>query len=137
MAAQLGRTLIIQLDTTGSGSYSTVGSLRTKTFKISDESVDVTTADSTNQWREILANAGIKSMEVSGSGLFADGTAENLINTLIIAGTIRNWKITHPALGTYTGAFHIDSFDGSGEYNGAFEFSLALSSAGEITFAAA
>ena len=81
MAAQLGRTLGLQLDTTGSGSYQTIASLRTKSLKISNEDVDVTTGDSANQWRELLANAGVKSMEISFAGLFDDAVPINLVNT--------------------------------------------------------
>lgn len=137
MAAQLGRTLALQLDTTGSGSYSTIASIRTKSLKISNEDVDVTTGDSANQWRELLANAGVKSMEIAFAGLFDDGVYINLVNTLAIAGTIRNFKITHPALGTYLAPFQISNFELSGEYNGALEFTATLTSAGEVTFTAA
>jgi len=137
MPAFLGRTFALQLDTTGSGSYSTIASLRTKSLKIANESVDVTTSDSANQWRELLANAGVKSMEISFAGLFDDAVPLNLINTLMQAGTIRNFKITHPSLGTYTALFQISAFELAGEYNGALEFTATLESAGEVVFAAA
>ena len=137
MAAQLGRTLALQIDTTGSGSYSTIASIRTKSLKIANEAVDVTTGDSANQWRELLANAGVKSMEISFAGLFDDAVPINLVNTLMQAGTIRNFKITHPSLGTYTAPFQISAFEIAGEYNGALEFTATLESAGEVTFTAA
>lgn len=137
MAAQLGRTLALQLDTTGSGSYSTIASLKTKSLKIANEAVDVTTADSPNQWRELLANAGVKSMEISFAGVFDDAVPINLVNTLMIAGTIRNFKITHPAVGTYTAAFQISGFEMAGEFNGALDFTATLESAGEVVFTAA
>ena len=137
MAAQLGRTLALQLDTTGSGSYQTIASIRTKSLKIANEAVDVTTADSANQWRELLAGAGIKSMEISFAGLFDDGVYINQVNTLMLAGTIRNVKITHPSLGTYTAPFQISAFELAGEHNGALEFTATLESAGEVTFTAA
>jgi TP901-1 family phage major tail protein len=137
MAAQLGRTLGLQLDTTGSGSYQTIASLRTKSLKIANEDVDVTTGDSANQWRELLANAGVKSMEISFAGVFDDGVYINQVRALALAGTIRNWKITHPAVGTYTAPFQISNFEESGEYNGALEFTASLTSAGEVTFTAA
>jgi len=38
MAAQLGRTLALQIDTTGGGSYSTIASIRTKSLKIAERS---------------------------------------------------------------------------------------------------
>ena len=137
MAAQLGRTLALQIDTTGSGSYSTLGSIRTKSLKIANEAVDVTTGDSASQWRELLASAGVKSMEISFAGLFDDAVPINLVNTLMQAGTIRNFKITHPSLGTYTAPFQISAFEIAGEYNGALEVTATLESAGEVVFTAA
>ena len=137
MTATLGRLLALQLDTTGAGAYQTIASLRTKSLKIANEAVDVTDADSPNQWRELLANAGVKSMEISFAGLFDDGVYINQVNTLALAGTIRNWRITHPSLGTYTGLMQISGFELAGEYNGALEFTATLESAGEVIFTAA
>jgi TP901-1 family phage major tail protein len=134
MPAQLGRTLVLKVDSTGSGSYQTVASLRTKGIKIANEAVDVTNADSPNQWRELLANAGVKTMEISFNGLFDDGIYVNLLNTLALAGTIRNYQITHPSLGTYQAAFQLTGFEFSGDFNGALEFSGTLASAGDMTF---
>ena len=134
MVAQLGRLLALKIDSTGAGSYQTIGSLRTKSLKIANEAVDVTNADSPNQWRELLANAGVKTMEISINGLFDDGIYVNLVNTLALAGTIRNYQITHPSLGTYQGAFQITNFEFSGDYNGALEFTATLASAGDMTF---
>jgi TP901-1 family phage major tail protein len=134
MAAQLGRTLVLKVDNTGSGSYQAIASIRTKSLKIASEAVDVTSADSPNQWRELLANAGVKSMEVSFNGLFDDGVYINTVNTLVLAGTIRNYQITHPSLGTYQAAFQITAFELNGDFNGALEFSATLASAGDMTF---
>lgn len=134
MAAQLGRTFLLKIDSTGAGSYQTVASIRTKSMKIASEMVDVSNADSVNQWRELLANAGMKSMEVSCNGLFDDGVYINLMNTLCLAGTIRNFQITHPSLGTYQAAFQITAFELNGDYNGALEFSATLASSGDMTF---
>jgi TP901-1 family phage major tail protein len=134
MAAQLGRTLVLKVDNTGSGSYQAIASIRTKSLKIASEAVDVTNADSPNQWRELLASAGVKSMEVSFNGLFDDGVYINTVNTLALAGTIRNYQITHPSLGTYQAAFQITAFELNGDFNGALEFSATLASAGDMTF---
>jgi TP901-1 family phage major tail protein len=137
MTATLGRLLALQLDTTGAGAYQTIASVRTKSLKIANEAVDVTDSDSSNQWRELLAGAGVKSMEISFAGLFDDGVYINQVNTLMLAGTIRNWRISHPSLGNYTGLFQISGFELAGEYNGALEFTATLESAGEVIFTAA
>jgi predicted secreted protein len=76
-------------------------------------------------------------MEISIAGVFDDAVPLNLINTLMLAGTIRNFKIAHPSFGTYTAQFQITAFEMAGEYNGALEFTATLESAGEVIFTAA
>lgn len=134
MAAQTGRTALVKLDNTGSGSYQTVGGVRTRTLTINSEAVDVTTSDSTNQWRELLATAGVKSMDISVSGVFVDDTYINQVIAYVNACTIRNWQYIHSAIGTFQGAFQVTSFELGAEHNGAVTFSFTLESAGEITY---
>ena len=134
MVASVARTLLVKLDNTGSGSYQTVGGIRTRSIKIDSEMVDVTNSDSTNQWRELLATAGVKSLEVSGAGVFVDDTYVNQLIAYAKDNTIRNWQLIHTAVGTFQAAFHVSSFELAGEYNGALEYNFTLASAGELTF---
>lgn len=134
MVAQAGRTMLVKLDATGSGSFQTVGGVRSRSFKLNSETVDVTDSDSTNQWRELLAGAGVKTAELSASGVFKDGTYEDDVVSYLINVTIREWQIIVPALGTFEGLFQVTAYENSGEHNGAVEFNFTLMSAGEITF---
>lgn len=134
MVAQTGRTALVKLDNTGGGSYQTVGGVRTRSLKINSETVDVTDSDSTNQWRELLAAAGVKSVEISVSGVFKDDTYINQCIAYAKDCTIRNWQWIHTAIGTFQGAFQIADFELGAEYNGAVSFAFTLQSAGEITF---
>ena len=134
MVAQVGRTMLVKVDNTGGGSFQTIGGVRSRSIKINSETVDVTNSDSTNQWRELIANAGVKSMELSVSGVFLDDVYVNTVLTLANAGTIRNWQVIHTAIGTFQGAFHISNFEFSADHNGAVEFSMSMMSAGEIVF---
>jgi len=136
MVAQTARTFLLKVDNTGSGSFQSIGSLRGKSLKINAETVDVTNSDSTNQYRELLAGAGVKSLEVSGNGIFGDDTYVNTAHGLALNGTIRNWQIVVPGLGTYQAAFQITAFEVTGEYNGAVEFTMSLASSGDVTFTA-
>lgn len=137
MAAQTGRTLLLKLDVTGSGSFQTIGGLRTKSIKINNETVDVTTSDSTDQWRELLATAGVKSIEASGAGLFTDTTYEDDLVSLIMADTHRDWQIIVPGLGTFEGKFAISNWEANGEYNGPVQATFTLQSADAPTFTGA
>lgn len=134
MVAQTGRTALVKLDNTGSGSYQTVGGVRTRSLKINSEAVDVTNSDSTNQWRELLATAGVKSVEISVSGVFIDDTYINQVIAFVNACTIRNWQFIHSGIGTFQGAFQVTDLELGAEYNGAVTFSFTLQSAGEVAF---
>lgn len=134
MVAQTGRTALVKLDNDGAGSYQTIGGMRTRSLKINSETVDVTDSDSTNQWRELLANAGVKSVEIAGSGIFKDDTYVNQLIAYAKDCTIRNWQWIHTAIGTFQGAFQVADFELGAEYNGAVTFSFTLQSAGAITF---
>lgn len=137
MPASLGRSFLLEVDSNGSGTYQAIGGLRTRTFNINNEAVDVTHSGSTNQWRVLLASAGVKSVDLSGDGVFDDEAAFNTAEAYARAGTIRNWRITVPGLGVYIGLFQISSAELSGAYNDAVMYSLSLASAGEVTFTTA
>lgn len=137
MAAQKGRSLLLKIDTASSGgpTYTTVGGIRSRTVTINRETVDVTNSDSTGMWRELLADGGVRSLSVSGSGVFTDDTAVNAVVTNIVSGTAgKLWQIIVPGLGTFAGTFEVASFEHGGEYNGEVTFSLSLESSGEITY---
>ena len=137
MTALAGRTILLLLDTTGAGAYTQLAGLRSREIKINSETVDVTNSDSPNQWRELLANAGIKSMEASGSGVLLDAAVDASIISVNMNGTIRNWRLFVPGIGTFQGLFQISQYGLTGDHNGAAEFSLSIMSAGEITFTGA
>ncbi|MES2905716.1 MAG: phage major tail protein, TP901-1 family, partial [Pseudomonadota bacterium] len=88
MTAQKGRDLLLKIDSTGSGSFVTIGGLRTRSLSFENESVDVTHAESSGQWRELLAGAGVKRARLSGSGVFKDDDAD---------ATLRAYKETEIA----------------------------------------
>lgn len=133
MAAIAGRLCLVKLDNTGGGSYQTVGGGRTKTLKINSEAVDVTNADSPNQWRELLANAGVKSVDVTLGGVFIDDAYINQALAYAKDNTIRNWQFIHTGIGTFQAAFDVE-IELEGEYNDAMMYEVTLRSAGELTF---
>lgn len=137
MAAQSGKDMPLKLDQTGSGSFLTVGGLRTRSLTFNAASIDVTDAESAGQWRELLAGGGIKRAAVSGSGIFKDQTSDTEVRTLFFAGTIRDWQLILPGFGTVAGPFQITSLQFSADYAGEVTFDLALESAGEMTFTTA
>ena len=135
MAAQKGSSLLIKVgDGASPEAFTTIGGLRSTSITLNDEAVDVTTMDSSND-RELLANGGIQSITISGSGIFTDSTAEATIRTNFGASSFSNYQIIIPDFGTYTGAFMIASLEYAGEYNGEVTYSVTFESSGTITFA--
>jgi TP901-1 family phage major tail protein len=137
MAAQKGKDLLLKVDSNGSGSFTSIAGLRTRALAFNAESVDVTNSESTGQWRELLAGAGIKSARLTGSGIFKDAASDEIVRGYVFNGTIRDWQVVIPDFGTVAGPFHIASLELTGRHDGELSFDLSLESAGELTFTAA
>lgn len=136
MAAQKGKDLLLKVDGTGTGVFATVAGLRTRSINFNAETVDVTHAESTGQWRELLAGAGGKHARLSGAGVFKDAASDALIRDFVFSGTIRDWQVVIPDFGTIQGPFQITALDFSGRHDGEVTFDITLESAGSLTFTA-
>jgi len=135
MAAQKGSAVLIKQ--TISGAETTIGGLRSSSLTINEETVDVTNKDSSGN-RELLADGGILSMSISGSGVFTDSTAEQSFRSAAVgATTFQTFTFIIPDLGSYAGTFQVTSLEYAGEYNGEATYSFSLESSGAITFSAA
>lgn len=136
MTAQKGKDLLVKLDAGGSGTFTTVAGLRTRSLAFNARSVDVTNQDSSGQWRELLAGAGIRSASVSGRGIFRDEASDASVRQIFFDAAIRTWQIVIPGFGTVTGPFQITALEYAGEHDGEVTFDLSLESAGALTFTA-
>ena len=134
MAAQKGSAVLIKA--TVSGSKVTVGGLRSSSITLNDEMVDITNKDSSNN-RTLLAQGGIQSLTISGSGVFTDSTSEQQLRTSVGESVFNTYDFVIPDLGTYTGSFQVTSLEFAGEYNGEATYSVTLESSGAVTFSAA
>jgi TP901-1 family phage major tail protein len=134
MAAQKGRDILLKMETSA-GVFTTIGGLRSKSFRLNEGAVDISDGDSAGQWRELLEGADIRSCSISGSGIFKDTAGEAAVLAAKLAGTHPVFQLIFPSLGTISGKFMISSLDFSGNYNGEANYSLSLESNGEVTFA--
>jgi len=139
MAAQKGSALLLKIgaDNTAaaaSDSYTTVGGLRSTSITMNDEAVDVTTKDSSGV-RALLANGGVQTCSISGSGVFTVAASETTLRSAFGASDFHNFQIIVPDFGTYTGEFMVASLEYAGEYNGEVTYSITLESSGDFTFA--
>ena len=135
MTAQRGRDLLLKLDD-GAGAFVTVAGMRTQRLALNADTIDITSAESTGRWRELLAGAGVRRASISGAGVFKDMASDELVRRSFFDGTILNWQIIVPAFGIIQGAFQISALDYRGEYASEITFELALESAGALTFTA-
>ncbi len=136
MAAQRGKDLLLKLDD-GTGNFVAVAGMRTQKLSINADAVDITSADSSGGWRELLANAGLRKATIAGTGLFKDAASDALIRTAFFNGTIANWQIVIPSFGVIQALFQISALDWRGDYNSELTFDLSLESAGPLSFTGA
>lgn len=134
MAAQKGKDLLLKL--ANGESYVTVAGLRSKRLAFNSETVDITDADSSGRWRELLGGAGVQRASLSASGIFKDATSDGLIRSRFFGGTISTWQLVIPDFGTVSGPFQITALEYTGNHDGEVAFEIALESAGVISFEA-
>ena len=135
MAVQKGSALLVKVGNAASPEvFTTVAGLRDTSISINSEMIDVTNKDS-SRVRTLLADAGIKSFTISGSGIFTDGASEQTILTNFSATTFANYQFLVPDFNTFTGAFQVTAIDYAGTYNDAVTYSMTFESAGAVTIA--
>ena len=128
MAGTNGRDLVIDWD-----SVTLVG-VRTRGYTITNDYVDVTTDDDSG-WRTLLADPGLRSMEVTVGGISSD----QILIAEIMKANITGEPLTvelQTTTGTLSGTFLLSSFEQTGEHDGAVEFSATFMSSGTVTYAA-
>ena len=135
MAVQKGSALLVKVGNAASTEvFATVAGLRDTSISINAETIDVTNKDSARV-RTLLADAGIQSFSISGSGVFTDAASEQLILTNFSATTFLNYQFLVPDYNTFTGAFQVTSIEYSGSYNGEVTYSMSFESASTVTIA--
>lgn len=132
MAGQKGHEVLIKRDS-GGGSFVTIGGMRAKSLQINGQPAD--TSDSDSRWRELLAGAGVKSVSISGSGVFKDSAAENAVRADIFSDLAQPYQFVIPGQGTYSGSFVCTNLSYQGGHTDEVQFSMAWESSGEVTYA--
>lgn len=136
MAAQNGKDLLVKLDLTGGGQFTTIAGLRATRISFNAETIDVTSLESQGGWRELLGGAGVRSASVSGSGVFVDSATDDRARQIFFAGTVEAFQVIIPDFGIVEGPFQITSIEYAGSYNGEATYELSLASAGVLNFTA-
>ena len=135
MSAERGSAFLLKV---GNGAtpvvYQTVAGLRTTQLGVNGEMVAITSKDS-GGWRELLSGAGVRSVSVSGAGVFTGSAAEVRIKGNARSGAIDDYRLTFESGETMTGRFLVTRLDYAGDYNGERSYTLSLESSGAVVSA--
>lgn len=128
-----GSAFLLKIGNGGSPiTYTTVAGLRTTQLAISAEGIVVTNKGS-NGWREMLPEAGVRSVSISGSGVFTGSTAEARVKQKALAGAADDFEVVFESGEAIRGKFLITRLDYSGDFNGERSYTLSLESIGAVT----
>lgn len=113
------------------GLYTIIGGVRTRSFKMNNNAVDVTTAESTGRWRELLATTGNVELEINGSGLYQKDANSNMLPSLASSGTTANFlfvsEIPTATRGVeIVGDFIVSEYEASATFNEAVTFTIKM-----------
>lgn len=137
MSGQKGRDVLIKIGDGGDPeTFTTVAGIRAKTISLNARSVDGTSSESPEAWRELIAGAGVKSASVSGAGVFKDAASDAVIQQAFFSQAARRFQLVIPDFGVLEGPFLIESLDYSGDHDGEAAFAVTLASAGALSFEA-
>lgn len=132
MGAQSGAKFLLKVgDGGGTPVFSTVAGLKTTQMSIAGEGVVVTNKGS-GGWRELLSGAGVRSVSVSGQGVFTGSAAEARIKGNALSGQLDDYQLTFDGGEGMQGKFLISRLDYSGDFNGERNYTVALESSGQV-----
>lgn len=137
MAAQAGKDMLLKIsDGAQAPTFHTVAGLRARALSLNAKTIDATDSDSTGRWRELLAGAGVKSVAVSGAGIFRDAASDAQVRTSFFDQSARTWRLVIPDFGQLEGPFLVAALEYAGDHDGEASFAISLASAGAVSFTA-
>ncbi len=138
MTTQKGSLVLLKVGNGGAPTetFTTVGGLRTTEFNHNNLSIEVGAIE-TGAWRQILEGAGLRSTVISGTGVFTDSAAEEMVRNYAMSNSIKNYELTFGNGDKLSGPFQITSYQRAGDYNSEETYALSLASAGIIAFTTA
>lgn len=134
MGVQAGKDLLLKVDGNGSGGFTTLAGLRATRLTFNAGSIDVTSIGSEGGWRELLDGGGVRSAQVSGSGIFRDADTDARARQIFFDGELPKFQVIVPDFGIVEGRFQITSLEYAGTHDGEATYEVALASAGALTF---
>lgn len=135
MAAEKGSAFLLKVGDGGDPVvFATVAGLRTTQLSVNGEAVVITSKDS-GGWRELLSGAGVRSVSVSGAGVFTGSAAEARVKGNALTGVLDDYRLAFESGATMTGKFLVTRLDYAGDFNGERSYTLSLESSGSVVSA--
>jgi TP901-1 family phage major tail protein len=135
MPAEKGSAFLLKIgDGAATPTFVTLAGLKTTNFAINAEVVNITHKGS-GGWRELLGGAGIRSVSVSGSGVFTNSAAELRLRSKALSGDLDEYLLSFESGETIRGKFQVSRLDYAGDYNGERSYSVTLESSGGLVIA--
>ena len=135
MPAEKGSAFLLKV---GDGAvvpvYATVAGLRTTQLSINGDPVVITNKGS-GGWRELLSGAGVRSVSVSGAGVFTGSAAETRLKANALGGVPDDYELSFESGEKMRGKFLLSRLDYAGDFNGERSYTLALESSGQVVSA--
>ena len=134
MTAQKGAAFLLKIGDGGlPPTYETVAGLRTTQITVNGDTVVITHKES-GGWRELLSGAGVRSVSISGYGVFRDADTDERARQLFFDGEAPDFQVVIPDFGIVEGPFMVTAIEYGGSYNGEATYELSLASAGNLSF---
>lgn len=111
--------------------YTTIAGLRTTQVSIAGQTV-VTTNKGSGGWRELLSGGGVRSVNVSGAGIFTGSAAEARLQGSALSGVLDDYQLSFESGARLQGRFLISRLDYSGDFAGERTYTVALESSGAV-----
>ena len=128
MPAEKGSAFLLKVgDGAATPVYTTLAGLRTTQLSINGDSVVITNKGS-GGWRELLSGAGVRSVSVSGAGVFTGSAAEARIKASALSGVLDDYELSFESGERLRGRFLVTRLDYAGDFNGERSYTLALES---------
>jgi TP901-1 family phage major tail protein len=110
--------------------------LKSTSLSIDNTEVDVSTKDDEG-FRRLLDGISLKSMSMTGGGIFVNAATKATLLGNALDGTIDHYQLISGHGDRFEGAFQMNSIEVTGENEGVEEFSFTLGSSGGVAYVAA
>ena len=132
MAVERGSAFLLKVgDGAAVPAFATVAGLRTTQLSVNGVAGVVTSTES-GGWRQLRSGAGVRSVSVSGAGVFTGSAAETRIKTSALAGMLDDYRLSFESGDSMTGRFLVTRLDYAGDFNGERSYTVSLESSGPV-----